>query len=262
MAAKRALVTVVAIVGLIVGVLAPTSGAQDGGDAPPPPLRGNTINVAEADSVAFVVSRYDGLATGACTGTLVAPMWVLTAAHCVQRQSGNNDVFASSVEIMLGSVDMDDFFLEPPGVEIHVATGFVIHGDYDPDPSNIANDVALVKLPTASAQPTMPVATDEDLVVATGNQRLPATVYGFGQSCQFPDTGATPCPNEDVLRSGPTEIVSDDAPRGRRLLPPRQDQAPQLLHAARPHHPGRSVLRRQRRTGDGHAEPASRWWPA
>ena len=184
-------------------------GAQAGDDAAPPPLLGNTTDVADEDvgALAFIQTTYSGQSQGSFTGTLVAPTWVLTAAHCVQLEDAfGNDRHASRVEVMLGSNDSDDYnlFDLPAGVELHDAVGWVIHGNYDG--LQILNDVALIKLPRPSNQPVMGIATDESLVNASGGERLAATAYGFGQNCSRP-----PCANDTLLRTGPTEIVSDEA---------------------------------------------------
>lgn len=202
MAAKKTLVGMVAALGLVLGVLAPSSGAQDGGEAPPPPLSGMS-EFAELDdfpAVAYVLTEFPGNQLGACTGALIAPTWVLTAAHCVERDDNGLATPAVEVTVMLGSLDGDEVFSAPgPGVEIHTVAGYLLHGNWNVD--TFSDDVALLKLPVASAKTPMPVATQAALVSPANGSPLPATAIGYGRCGQA-------C-NDSRLRFGTTNIWSD-----------------------------------------------------
>jgi secreted trypsin-like serine protease len=110
-----------------------------------------------------------------CGSSLIAPQWILTAAHCV------DDAKASDLTFQIGGVKYvgspSDLWRQNNLGERIAATQVIVHADYDP--STMRNDVALVKLARNSVYPPIPVAdpATQKPLWAPGKE---ATVVGYG----------------------------------------------------------------------------------
>ena len=99
-----------------------------------------------------------------CTGTLVAAVWVLTAAHCIY------DTPAAPIEVGIDGISAREGFSEVFTSRLHV-----VHPQWNP--RNVRYDIALIRLPAPSevAPMRMAVATD-GLAVPDA----PAQIVGWG----------------------------------------------------------------------------------
>jgi secreted trypsin-like serine protease len=97
-----------------------------------------------------------------CTGTLIAPDAVLTAAHCVVSDNGRK-LAASALSFQVGG-------------EVIPAASVATDG-FKPGAVDGWNDIALIRLANDASVKPLPIATSSDEAPAVGSS---ATVIGFG----------------------------------------------------------------------------------
>lgn len=153
--------------GLVTAFVFLVAVAQPASAAEPGIVGGTDANQAYP----FVVSLHSASGKTFCAGSLIAPKWVVTAAHCVQ---GRNPAVLSA------RVDSND---NTQGGEVAQPAEIVVHPDYNPD--GAGGDIALIRLTSPAKAEPIAIGT----VTAPGT---PTRLLGWGQTCPVQGCGQSP----------------------------------------------------------------------
>lgn len=149
------------------GVTAVTDGELDGNGHP---------------HVVLVLAEVDGAPAFRCSGTLIAPTYVLTAGHCVNNHPDDGDVTGMRVftESDVDNGNNNYPFAGPNAVE---AVDWAAHPDYENAPFFV-NDVGMIELADPINVPTYGVLPGVDaldvLAKRRGQQDRTFVAVGYG----------------------------------------------------------------------------------
>jgi len=176
---------------LLALALPATAAAGDGAQASI--INGRPATIAEFPSLAFVQAR-EGKTGFSCTGTVVAPRVILTAAHCVEDLERGGFTPADGYAVATGTTDLGEALPENVFrvVETHVFPGF--------DLGNLRGDAGILILDRPSPAPPIPLAGAADAAFYAGGATVQLAGWGL--------TRANAKKGADALRTTPMVVQS------------------------------------------------------
>ncbi len=169
------------------------------GAATPPTANDSIVHGRPAAIAAFPwlahVDYHGSVDKFACTGTVVAPRLVMTAAHCALTGTGHVAV-AANYTITTGVADLRDAH----GVNQSDVSQVMIFPRFEP--SRVSFDAALLVLKAPVSAPALALATPEDAALRAPG--VPVSIAGWGL------TSAEPPHETTILHEADSVVQSDD----------------------------------------------------
>jgi secreted trypsin-like serine protease len=121
----------------------------------PPVLGGTTASYRSFPSLAYVVYLYRNEPVFQCTGTIVAPRLILTAAHCAEPPKSSTPDSPSRYQIVTGDVGAN-----PPAPQTSRVVRVILFPGYRPSPHShfLLDDAALLVLSAPTRSPSVVLA--------------------------------------------------------------------------------------------------------
>jgi secreted trypsin-like serine protease len=160
-------------------------------------IGGDVASIDAFPSLAYIAAQTGKEEGFACTGTVIAPRVVLTAAHCVEDLEVGGFTPAGDYKVATGRAtprqDATGNVLEVS--ETHVFPGF--------DPGNTHGDAALLVLSSPTPAPPIPLAGAADSALYAGGAKVLLAGWGLTK----PNARAAP----ETLRTTSTVVLNGAA---------------------------------------------------
>lgn len=170
-ALRKQLLTVSALAATSLALLTP--GLARAAGAQTSIIRGDVASIAEFPSLAFIAASTGKDEGFACTGTVIAPRVILTAAHCVEDLDLGGLTAPTAYKVATGRTtpteDETGNVLEVSGT--HVFPGF--------DPGTVRGDAALLILASPSSAPAISLAGAADAALYAGGAAVRLAGWGL-----------------------------------------------------------------------------------
>ena len=155
-------------------------------------LGGSPVAPGGSAYAVYIQAATGGSTFVSCTGSVIAPTLILTAAHCVFNKATGAAIPASAISVSSGSVNRPPTSPSPP------ANVTLVRSDPYYNPLTFQADAALLVLDAPTSAPAVALAT-------TANGAL----YAPGTLATFVGWGETVA---DVASSAPTQLQSGTVP--------------------------------------------------
>ena len=152
---------------------------------------GSAASASMGSSVAFIADTQSDIA---CTGTVISPLIVLTAAHCVEDLTTGLLAPASAFQVVTGRLDWTD----PASGQLLDVSRVIVNPGYTL--TTFGTDAALLVLASPTAAPAIALATPADSALLD-----PGTVASFEG---WGDTSGSSSAAPTVLQTGSTVVQS------------------------------------------------------